>query len=72
MDDGYELWDTESGNLLQDFETEAEALESVSRLVALNGPGSTSALALTHLGTGGQMTTLATGDALAERVRLLA
>lgn len=66
---GYELWDTESRNLLDDFDTEAEALEAVRELIALNGPGTTDALALTLVTADGRMTTLAMGDALAARAR---
>jgi len=66
---GYELWDMVSGNLLDDFDSEAEALEAVRKLIALNGPGSTDALALTRVDATGQMTTLASGEALAIRTR---
>jgi len=64
---GYELWDTESRNLLDDFDTEAEALEVVRALIGLNGPDSTDALALTCVDVHGRMTTLAMGVALATR-----
>ena len=72
---GYELWDTESRNLLDDFDTEAEALEAVRELTALNGSACTNALALTRVDSDGRMTTMAMGAALAtraERGRLLA
>jgi hypothetical protein len=62
---GYELWDTESRNLLDDFDTEADALRAVASLVALNGPSCTNALALTLVRRDGRMTTLAMGDTLA-------
>jgi hypothetical protein len=62
---GYELWDTESRNLLDDFDTEAEALEAVRALIALNGLHCTQALALTRVWSDGRMSTVATGDALA-------
>jgi len=64
---GYELWDARSGNLLDDFDTEAEALQAVRALIALNGAGCTDSLALTCVGTDGRMTTLAMGSALAKR-----
>jgi hypothetical protein len=32
----WELWDTESGNLVEDFDTEAEALQGVRELLAVN------------------------------------
>jgi len=66
---GYELWDTESRNLLDDFDTEAEALEAVRALIDLNGDACTIGLALTRVGTGGRMTTLAMGEDLALRAR---
>jgi hypothetical protein len=64
---GYELWDMQSRNLLDDFDTEAEALEAVRSLIALNGPGGADALALTRVQADGRMATLATGSALARR-----
>lgn len=64
---GYELWDTESRNLLDDFDTEAEALEAVRALTSLNGAGCTGSLALTRVDADGRMTTMAMGDALAMR-----
>ena len=66
---GYELWDAESGNLLDDFDTEVEALERVRALISLNGPGCTDTLALTSVYEGGRMTTLAMGEALADRAQ---
>ena len=65
---GYELWSTESRNLLDDFDTEAEALVTIRQLIALNGP-CTDGLALVRVDKAGRHTTLAMGDALAERVR---
>ena len=66
---GYELWDTESRNLLDDFDTEAEALEAVRDLIALNGPGCTDAVALTRVHADGRMSTLAMGADLAKRAQ---
>jgi hypothetical protein len=34
----YELWDTKSGNLLEEFESEAEALKAVRGYLKANGP----------------------------------
>jgi hypothetical protein len=62
---GYELWDMQSRNLLDDFDTEAEALAVVRELLALNGPESAYALALTRVDADGRMTTLAQRDHLA-------
>lgn len=64
---GYELWDTTSRNLLDDFDTEAEALEAVRDLVALNGPDCTEAMALTRVHADGHMVTLAVGADVATR-----
>jgi hypothetical protein len=69
---GYELWDTESRNLLDDFDTEAEALAAVRALIALNGTNCTGALALTRVSTDGRMMTLAFGEALAVRAEAAA
>lgn len=66
---GYELWDTQSRNLLDDFDTEAEALAAVRRWIELDGPSSTDALALTHIDKNGRMVTLAMGAELAGRAR---
>lgn len=62
---GYELWDTTSRNLLDDFGSEAEALDAVRELVSLNGIDCTDSLALTRLTADGRMSTVAMGDALA-------
>ena len=66
---GFELWDTGSRNLLDDFDTEAEALEAVRDLIALNGPGCTDAVALTRVHADGRMSTLAMGVDLARRAQ---
>ena len=64
---GYELWDTGSGNLLDDFDTEAQALEAVRDLIALNGSDCTDAMALTRVHADGHMVTLAVGADVAAR-----
>ena len=64
----YELWDTESRNLLYDFGTEAEALDAVRELTKLNRPSYPGALALTLVEADGRMTTVALGEELAQRV----
>ena len=63
----YELWDTESRNLLYDFGTEAEALAAARKLIELNRPSYPGALALTRVGADGRMATVALGPELAER-----
>jgi hypothetical protein len=54
-------------NLLDDFDTETEALDAVRSLVALNGPGCTDSLALTRVHADGRMAMLAMGASLATR-----
>ena len=66
---GYELWDTVSRNLLDDFDTEVEALDAVRSLIALNGPDCADALALTRVDRIGRMTTLAMGASLVTRAQ---
>ena len=68
---GYELWDTRSRNLLDDFDTESQALAAVLELVALNGPGCTDAMALTRVHVDGRMATVATGADLAMRANTM-
>ena len=68
-DAGYELWDTKSRNLLDDFDTEAEALDAVRSLIALNGPGCTDDMVLTRVHADGRMATLAMGAELAARAQ---
>ena len=64
---GYELWDIASRNLLDDFDTEAEALDAVLELIALNGTDCTDSMALTRVHVDGSMVTLAMGADLATR-----
>ena len=59
----YELWDTESGNLLDDFDTQVDALGSVRSLILLNGTGAMSAVALVRV-EDGRAVTVAAGDDL--------
>jgi|GraSoiStandDraft_45_1057281.scaffolds.fasta_scaffold1010642_1 hypothetical protein len=63
----YELWDTESRNLLYDFDTEAEALDAARELIELNRPSYPGALALTRVEADGRMRTVALGAELAQR-----
>lgn len=46
----YELWDTESRNLLDDFATEGEALAAIGALLAINEPDMAEGLALLRIG----------------------
>ena len=71
----YELWHLTSRNLLEDFDTEAEALDAVREYVAANDAGMLWELSLSAVPTSVSEAeralppTLA-GEALAERIRL--
>jgi hypothetical protein len=65
----YELWDTESRNLLEDFDTEAEALEAARELIVLNPGVFPAALALARIEGPGCRTTVAVGADLATLAR---
>ena len=63
----YDLWDVESGNIINTFETEREALHVVRTLLDLNGPEYAQALSLGFEGDDGSMRIVAEGDELAAR-----
>lgn len=60
----YELWDTETGNLVEAFEDEATALYAARELIALNPEVYPALLTLLSVGEGGDLDTVASGDAL--------
>ena len=60
----YELWDTETGNLVEAFEDEASAVHAARELIALNPDAYPSLLTLLSIGTNGELETVASGDAL--------
>ena len=71
----YELWHLTSRNLLEDFETEAEALDAVREYVAANDMGMLRELSLSAVPTsaseaGRALPPMLAGQALAERVGL--
>jgi hypothetical protein len=68
----FEIWDTESRNLLGDFDSEDAALALVRDILATNGAEIASTLALVSEDTRGQFKTLAHGTELLERARSLA
>ena len=43
---GYELWETQSGNLMEAFDSEAEALAAVARTAGKHGEAATETFAL--------------------------
>ena len=60
----YELWDTETGNLVEAFEDESSALRAARELIALNADVYPDMLALLAVGERGELETVAAGDAL--------
>jgi hypothetical protein len=65
----YELWDTVSHNLLDDFASEAEAFAAVAALVRLNGTAMAESLTLLRLGGPAGDTVVARGAELLGRAR---
>ena len=63
----YDLWDVESGNIVNTFDTEREALSVVRTLLSLNGQGYAGALSLGYEDDDGSMRIVAEGDELATR-----
>jgi hypothetical protein len=61
----YELWDTETGNLVEAFEDEAAALGAARELIALNPEAYPALLTLLSVADTGDLATVASGDALA-------
>lgn len=68
----YELWDTVSRNLLDDFDTEAEALAAIGELLAANEPDMTDGLELIRVGGPGGGATIARDADLAMRAQAAA
>ena len=66
----FELWDTETRNLVETFATEDEALAAVRELVAVNADVYPAALALALEDDDGETTVIARGHQLAARARL--
>ena len=64
----YDLWDVESGNLIETFETEREALVAVCELLAVNTPDYADALSL-GFEDGDYQGPIAQGRELVERAR---
>ena len=60
----YELWDMDSGNLLDDFDSQGEATEAVRALTRLNGASAMTAVALVRVDDGGRASTIASGAEL--------
>lgn len=67
----YELWDTETRNIVETFESEAEALQAARELIAVNAQAYPGALALVFEDDEGETTLIARGAGLATRARLV-
>jgi hypothetical protein len=57
----YELWDTETGNLVEAFDDEVTALNAARELIALNPDAYPSLLTLLSVGANGELETVASG-----------
>lgn len=68
----YELWDVESGNIINTYDTEARALEVVRGLLGANPPALAGDLALGWRDEKGDGSLIAEGAALAARARAAA
>jgi hypothetical protein len=68
----HELWDTKSGNLLDDYASESEALDALADLIAANTPGMARDLVLLRVGGPDEGASIASGAELARRVQAIA
>lgn len=66
----YELWDKETGNLVDTFDTEQEALRAVQEVIETQGIAAAKALLLGVEDDVGRSTLLAEGSALIERAQV--
>jgi hypothetical protein len=64
----YELWDLETGNIINTYQTEAAALAVVCELISSNGPDYAEALALGRTDARGK-SVVAEGRHLVSRAR---
>lgn len=67
---GFEIWDTKTGNLLGDYETEAEALADAATAVKAHGEEFVDSLVLIRVGPRGGLSRIAAGATLVSRARL--
>lgn len=65
----YELWDTESRNIVGDYATEQHALVVIRDVVGSDGQEAAESLALTYEDASGRTTVIAVGADLAARAR---
>jgi len=64
---GFEIWDTKTGNLLADYDTEADALADLRKAVKTHGKEYVDCLLLVRVGPRGGLTRIAAGAALIKR-----
>ena len=65
----YELWDTETGNLVEAFDNEADALGAARELIGLNADVYPEMLTLLSVDERGELATVAAGDDLGALVQ---
>ena len=65
----YDLWDTLSGNIIDTYDTEGQALAMVLDLIEVNGETFAEALSLGYEAEDGSMGIIAVGRRLAVRAR---
>jgi hypothetical protein len=65
----YELWDTETGNLVEAFDSEMDAVSAARELIGLNTDVYPAMLTLLSVNERGELTTVAAGDDLGVLVR---
>jgi hypothetical protein len=62
---GYELWDTDTGNLVETFDSEVDALLATREWIGANASVYPVALTLLRVEEDGSLTTVVEGEALA-------
>ncbi len=67
----FELWDTDTRNMVAVFDSEQDALQAVRELVAINTPAYPASLALVFEDADGETTMIARGSSLETRARLV-
>ncbi len=65
----FQIWDTESANMVGAFPTADAAFRAVCEAVEVHGPGYVATWVLEHEDEQGHITTLGEGSALLERAR---
>lgn len=63
----FEIWDTESGNLVGDYPTERAALDVVRRMIEIHGRQAVATWALANENRRGTTRTVAAGTVLVDR-----